>query len=70
MTEEDVVLFRHPQLNYIRLSSVDFSVFESVRASKVQHEQLSSLFIDGATHTGKAIQRLIMSSRSLTRMTL
>ena len=70
LTEEDVVLFRHPKVKYIRLSGVDISVFERVRASEVRHEQLSILSIDGTKYTNKAIQRLVMPSTSLKKVTL
>lgn len=70
LTEEDVDLFIHPKLKYIRLSGLDFGAFEGIRASAIQNEQLPILSIDRSHYTSKAFQQLVMPSTSLTRMTL
>ncbi len=70
LTEEDVVLFRHPKVNYLRLSGVDFAVFEKSRTSVMRHEKLSELNIEMAKYTAKAFHRLFIPSIRLTKLTL
>lgn len=70
LTEDDLVLFNHPKLRYIRLSSLNFGAFDKTQAPKNQYKELSILCIDNTKYTSQAFQNLVMSSASLKKMTL
>ena len=70
LTQEDVVLFHHPNVKRLRLHGVNFAVFAKSPASVTRHEKLQDLAIEESDYTVKAFQQLFTPSTSLEKLTM
>ncbi|KAL8864861.1 MAG: hypothetical protein Q9174_007189, partial [Haloplaca sp. 1 TL-2023] len=65
LSQEDASLFRHPNLERLRLFHVDFSSFEKIAETYFQHENLATLIVEDSQYSPDALNRIVSPSRNL-----
>ena len=66
LAEDDVCLFRHPNIEHLRLQGVDIASLAKVQSGNFQLKNLHFLSVDMANYTPESLKRLIQSSTSMT----
>ena len=66
LAEDDACFFRHPNIEYLRVSWVNIRSLEKLQSSYFQLNNLHSLYLDAVKCNKKSLKRLVQHSTSMT----